>query len=284
MNRTRVTASVCAGVLGLALAACHGPKPVDFPAGSTMDRLHKAGRITVGVKYDQPGVGFRNLATGNLEGFDIRMTEIVAAELGLRRRQIHYVETVSKDREPFLQNDRVDIVIASYSITPDRQRFVGQAGPYYVTGQQLLVRTEDKEQITGPDKLAGVRVCSVTRSTSIATVQKPKYKAETVALSTYTECVRQLLNGKVAAVTTDYAILSVYAAQQPDKLAVVGPPFNVESYGIGYKRGDLDFCRFLTATIEKAENSGAWDEAFKDTLGKAGVEIPEKPTPEPCRT
>ena len=291
MNRTKIAASLCAGVLALGLAACGGndeganpevKSEVKFEAGTTMDKLNKAGKITVGVKFDQPGVGFKDPATGKPEGFDIEMAKIVAAELGLKPDQIEYVETVSKNREPFIQNGRVDIVIASYSITDTRRQVVGQAGPYYVTGQQLLVREEDKDRITGPDKLSGVKVCSVTGSTSIKNAQEKG--AQPVPFSTYTECVQQLLNKSVDAVTTDGAILLGYAAQQPDKLEVVGEPFSEERYGIGYKKGDQAFCQFLTDTIKKAEENGDWEKAFKDTLGKAGVETPEKPTPDPCQS
>jgi len=282
MNRTAIAAAMAAAALALGVPACTGPKHVSFPAGSTMDRLQQAGKITVGVKYDQPGLGFRNLATGKPEGFDIKLAQIVAAELGLGRDDIDYVETVSRNREAYLESGRVDIVIASYSITPERRRKVGQAGPYYVTHQQLLVRKGEKDRISGPEQLPGVRVCSVAGSTSLATVQK-KYRARPVPVATYTECVQRLLNKSVDAVTTDDAILLGYAALQPDKLEIAGRPFTEERYGIGYRKGDQTFCQFLTDAIRKAEDNGEWEKAFKDTLGKARVPTPEKPTPEPCQ-
>jgi len=279
MNRTTVAASLCAGVLALGPVACDGSQAGPFPVGSTMDRLNKAGKITVGVKFDQPGLGFRNPATRKLEGFDIEMAEIVAA--GLKPGQIDYVEAVTEKREELLMSDRVDIVLASYSITDEHRQDIGQAGPYYVTGQQILVREEDKDKITGPDKLSGVKVCSVTGSTSIKRWRK-QYKAPTIERKTYTECVRQLLRESVGAVTTDGAILLGYEAKQPHNLEVVGKPFSEERYGIGYQKGDLAFCQFLTATIKNAQRNGDLEEAFEDTLGKAGAQPPENPPPDPC--
>ena len=164
------------------------------------------------------------------------MGEIVAARLGIDDGDIEWVETVSDNREPFLQNGTVDIVIASYSITDERRAVVGQAGPYYVTGQQLLVREDDEETITGPDDLANVKVCSVEGSTSLETVEK-EYGAKPVPFATYSECVEQLENETVDVVTTDGAILLGYAAQKPDELEVVGEPFSEERYGIGYSVG-----------------------------------------------
>ena len=290
-NRMRLVAGLGAAMLSLGLAACsHGsaPQAVDlpYPPGSTMDQLHRAGTIRIGVKEDQPYVGFVNPATSKRSGFDIDIAKIVAAGLGLRPGQIRYVKAVSADREKYLTSGRVDLVIASYSITAARRRQVGQAGPYYQTGQQLLVRTADKHKITGPDKLHGVTVCSVAGATSSETMQK--YHARLLLEPDYTQCVQQLLSKKVDAVTTDGEILHGYAdlqaKVQPNQLTVVGKPFTTERYGIGYKKGDRAFCQVLTDIITVAEHHNRkWDKAFKDTLGKAGVGYQQPPPLDHCQ-
>jgi glutamate transport system substrate-binding protein len=275
----------------LALAACgdddEAAAPVEdeaaqqFEPGTLMDRIAESGTIKVGVKKDQPGIGFQEPGANAPSGFDIEMAEIVAAKLGIEADGIDWVETVSKNREPFLQNGTVDLVLASYSITDERQQVVGQAGPYYVTGQQLLVREADKDAITGPDELKGRKVCSVTGSTSIKTVTE-EYGANPAPFATYSECVQQLLNGQVDAVTTDGAILLGYAAQQPDKLEVVGPEFSEERYGIGYPKSKPEMCEFLSNSIRESFESGAWEQAFESTLGESGVETPQPPELDPC--
>ncbi len=272
-----------AAVLAFSLAACAEDEAApevnteaSFPAGSTMAEFAEQGSITIGVKSDQPGIGFKDPATGEYEGFDIEMAKIVAAELGFEPDEIDFTETVSDNREPFLQAGRVDLVLASYSITPERRQIVGQAGPYYVTGQQLLVREEDKDRITGPEALEGVEVCSVTGSTSIETVET-EYGATPVGFDTYSECVEQLKNGQVDAVTTDGAILLGYAAEAPDELEVVGEEFSEERYGIGFAKEDGDLCEFLKQTIQESYENGSWQEAFNATLGQAGVEAPQPP-------
>ena len=289
------TKAVLAGVtLAASLAACGDDsgsgEPVDvevnenpdFPAGSTMAELSEQNAITIGVKTDQPGIGFLEPNDDAPTGFDIEMGRIIAGELGISEENIEWKETISDNREPFIQEGTVDIVIASYSITADRRKVVGQAGPYYVTGQQLLVREEDKDQITSPEDLDGVKVCSVEGSTSLATVED-KYGADPIPLATYSECVTQLENGTVDVVTTDGAILLGYAAENPDELEVVAEPFSEERYGIGYEKGDTEFCQFLTDTIEQAQDAGTWAAAFENTLGQAGVETPEPPEMDPCQ-
>ncbi len=290
MRFTKTKALIAAVGLSLSLAACGGGEGVDvevednpeFESGTTMAKLSEAGEVTIGVKYDQPGIGYLEPGADDPSGLDIEMGKIIAAELGIAPEDINWEETVSDNREPFLQNGTVDMVLASYSITDERRGVVGQAGPYYVTGQQLLVREEDKDKITGPDDLQGVKVCSVTGSTSIETVTE-EYGAQPVPFDTYSDCVTQLQNGSVDAVTTDGAILLGYAAQAPDELEVVGEPFSEERYGVGYKKGDTAMCEFITETLQTAMDDGTWAEAFEATLGQSGVETPEPPTMDECQ-
>jgi len=294
-SKTRATLAVL-GALALALPACggdddesggSGPEaPVvespDFPEGSQMAEFADAGEITIGTKYDQPGTGFLEPGEDTPSGFDVKMAEYVAGQLGIAPEDINWEETVSDNREPFLQNGTVDLVLASYSITPERRAIVGQSGPYYATGQQLLVREEDAESITGPDALGDIKVCSVTGSTSLDTVET-EYGAQPVPFDTYSACVRQLQNETVDAVTTDGAILLGFAAQDPDNLEVVGEPFSEELYGIGYfPADDTEMCQFLSDTISQAVDDGYWQDAFDATLGEAGVDAPEAPTPDAC--
>jgi glutamate transport system substrate-binding protein len=264
------------------VAACDRPQSVEFAAGTTMDRLHRSGRIRIGVKSDQPSLGFLNPATNHHEGFDVEIATMVATELGLSRKRITFVTTTSAFREQYLVNDKVDIVVASYSMNDSRRTVVGQAGPYFRTGQQLLVRRADKDLITRPEQIRQGRVCSVVGSTSTVRWQQLHGTAP-VEEPTYTRCVQRLLTRSVDGVTTDGVVLLGYVAQLPTKLAVVGPEFSHDAYGIGYPQGDRAFCEFLTGVIARAEQDGRWTKAFEETLGQAGATAPAKPPLEPCR-
>ncbi len=290
MGFSRTKAAVAAVGLSFVLAACGGgggetdvevAENPEFESGTKMADLAEAGSVKIGVKYDQPGIGFLEPGADEPSGFDIEIGKILAGELGIAPEDIEWVETVSENREPFLQNNRVDLVIASYSITDERRQVVGQAGPYYVTGQQLLVREEDKEKITAPEDTKGLKVCSVTGSTSLQRMED-EYGASPVPFATYSECVDQLENGTVDAVTTDGAILLGYAAENPDELEVVGEPFSEERYGVGYNKDETEMCQFITDSLQKAMDEGTWAEAFEATLGESGVETPEPPAMDPC--
>ncbi len=249
-----------------------------FEEGSRMAELAESGEITIGVKYDQPGIGFKGATDDVPVGFDPEMGKVLAASLGIPVEDITWKETISDNREPFLEEGEVDLVIASYSITPERRKIVGQAGPYYVTGQQLLVPTDS--DISTLADVKGTEVCSVTGSTSLETIEKEG--ATPRGFDTYSECVDQVLNGSIDAMTTDGAILLGYEAEQPDELDVVVEPFSEERYGVGYGKEYPEMCQWITDTITAAQEDGTWAEAFEATLGQSGVETPEPPAMDDC--
>ncbi|PUA82499.1 glutamate ABC transporter substrate-binding protein [Nocardioides currus] len=252
-----------------------------FDDGTRMKELADAGTIKVGVKYDQPGLGFKDAASDIPTGFDVEMAKILVASLGIDPEdtsKVEYVETISDNREPFLEDGTVDIVLASYSITDDRRKVVGQAGPYLVTGQQLLV-PEDSDVASTAD-LAGKEVCSVTGSTSLENVKAEGMKP--VGFDTYSECVEKVLDGTVEAMSTDGTILAGYAAQNEGQLKVVGDEFSEENIGVGYSKDRPEMCQWIVDTITKAYDDGDYEAAFEATLGPSGVEVPELPTMDEC--
>ena len=292
MKLIRIAAFAAAATMSL--AACGGnageedSNPVDnqvqsdassqFDDGTAMQQIAKSGKVKIGVKFDQPGLGFKRAGVDVPTGFDVEMGKIIAAKLGIAANDVDWVETISDNREPFLQKGTVDFVIASYSITDDRRKVVGQAGPYYVTGQQLLVKKGS--DIKSVADIKGKEVCSVTGSTSLDQVESKGAKPR--GFETYSQCRDQVLDGSVDSMTTDGSILLGYAAENPDELEVVGDPFSTENYGIGYSKDKPELCQFITDTIKESEDDGKWKTAFEATLGKAGVETPEPPKMEAC--
>ena len=251
-----------------------------FPEGSRMAELADAGKINIGHKTDQPGVGFQGATDDVPSGFDIEIAKLLIADLCIdpASDNVNWEETISDNREPFLESGRVDLVLASYSITDDRQKVVGQAGPYMVTGQQVLVK-EDSD-VTGIDDLKGKEVCSVTGSTSLENVKAKGAKG--VGADSYSECAEKVLDGTYEAMSTDGTILAGLAAQNEGQLKVVGDQFSTENIGVGYGKDHPEMCEWIDGVLEAAFEDGSWAEAFELTLGPSGVETPEPPTQQTC--
>jgi glutamate transport system substrate-binding protein len=292
MRFSRIKATVVALGLAASMAACGnadtnegGPTiapatDVTFDAGTRMQELADAGKIVVGVKYDQPGLGFKGATDDVPSGFDIEIAKILVASLGIdpESDNVTWKETISDNREPFLKAGAVDLVLASYSITDERRAEVGQTGPYMLTGQQLLVKADS--DVTSIEDLAGKEVCSVTGSTSIDRIEEKGAKA--VGFDSYSECVQKVLDGTVEGMSTDGTILAGFAAQNEGMLKVVGDPFSEERIGVGYSKDHPEMCQWINDTLQKAFDDGTWAAAFESTLGPSGVATPEPPALDPC--
>ncbi|MGW1189357.1 glutamate ABC transporter substrate-binding protein [Streptomyces sp. NPDC002559] len=296
MRTTRVL-GVLAGLLLAALAAVgcgregsppvKGPKPEQLPVykvdtgfrlpdSPTWTKAKKRGYLRVGAKEDQPYLGEKDPATGVYSGFDIEIARMMAASLGFDPKTIRFRTIASANRETALQNGQIDYYVGTYTINDMRKKLVGFAGPYYMAGQSLLVRT-DENDIHGPQDLAGKTVCSAAGSTPYQRIAADYPKAILVSYDTYSICVDNLLTYQVDAVTTDDAILLGFAAKAPDEMKVVGKPFSEEPYGIGVPRNDNALRFALNDALEANEKNGNWKKAFEATLGLSGVPAPTPP-------
>ncbi|KHO21643.1 glutamate ABC transporter substrate-binding protein [Mycolicibacterium setense] len=234
-------------------------------------------KIVIGTKYDQPGLGQKN-PDGTMSGFDVDVAKYVANELGYPEDKIEWKESPSAQRETLIQNDQVDYIVATYSITDARKEKVDFAGPYLITGQSLLVRA-DNTDITGAASLENnKKLCSVSGSTPAQRIKDEYPKVQLQQYDTYSLCLDAIKNGNIDALTTDEVILAGYAAQSPGTFKLVGDTFSEERYGIGLKKGDTELRNKINDAIEKMISSGAWKEAFDKNLGPAGIKAPTPPS------
>ena len=288
MRGRRATGLVGAALaLMLALAACGGDddggdsggqvnQGASFAEGTTMAKLKDAGTVKVGTKFDQPLFGLKNLE-GKPEGFDVEIAKLIAGEMGIAPDKVVFSEAVSANREPFIQQGKVDFVVATYTINDKRKQVVDFAGPYYEAGQDIMVAKGNPEGIAGPDDLAGKKVCSVTGSTPAENIRTNYPEAELTEFDVYSKCAEALKNGQVQAVTTDNVILLGLISQDEESFELVGKPFTKEPYGIGVKKGDTEFRTFINDTLEKIEQDGRWKAAWDATAGKVATETPTPP-------
>ncbi|ORV07836.1 glutamate ABC transporter substrate-binding protein [Mycobacterium celatum] len=234
------------------------------------------GKIVVGVKFDQPGLGMKN-PDGTMSGFDVDVARYVARQLGYSTGDIVWVEAPARQREMLIRNGQVDYVVANYSITDARKKKVSFAGPYLIAGQSLLVRAGEAG-ITGPQSLQrNKKLCSVAGSTAAQLIRDRYPGVQLQRYDTYSACIEALKNGAVDAVSTDDVILAGYAAQNPGAFKLVGKPFSTEKYGIGLKKDNTALRNKIDDAIEKMERDGSWKAAFEKNFGASGLAIPKPP-------
>ncbi|MEU9703621.1 glutamate ABC transporter substrate-binding protein [Streptomyces sp. NPDC047981] len=274
MNPRKLTkagvAAAAALALSFSLAACGDDGGNGSGGGDE--------KITVGIKFDQPGVGLKT-PDGTYTGFDVDVATYVAEKLGYDPADIEWKEAKSADRETLLQRGDVDFIAASYSINDERAEKVDFAGPYLLAHQDVLIRADDNS-ITKPEDLNNKKLCSVTGSTSAQNVKtKIAPQAQLQEYGGYSECLTGLENGVIDALTTDDSILAGYASQPEfeGKFKLGGFEMSNENYGIGVQKGS-ELKQQINDALEQMVADGSWDAAVKENFGPA--EYQNEPAPE----
>ena len=285
MKRTS-WALLVALILGLFVAACGDDEEEQpagggdeqaadveqFPEDTTMGKIQAAGEIKIGVKYDVPPFGFKNPQTDDIEGFDVDFGKAIADKLGVEPK---FIEAISDNRIPFLQDGTVDLVLSTMTINAERAQEIGFSEPYYIARGRILVPQDS--DIAGIDDLAGRKVCTALGSTYEETLKEQAPKADLRLVDSYSECLELVQNGAVDAVSTDDVILTGMIIQD-DTLKLVGEDLTTEPYGAGIKDGDTAFKEFVDSTVGEFKSDGRWKKTHEKWVSQYTNEPEEPPT------
>ena len=241
------------------------PAPGAMPAGTTMAKIASRGRLIVGTDQNTYLFGFRNAATGAIEGFDVDIAnEVAKAIFGTADGHVQLVATSSAQRIPYLTDGKVDIVAHTMTINCARWQQVNFSTEYYHAGQKVLV--PKSSTANGIGDLGGRKVCAAAGSTSIANIANAPSKPIPVSVPDWTDCLVMLQQGQVDAISTDDTILAGLAAQDPT-VKLVGGAFTDEPYGLGIAPKDDDFTRFVNGVLAKIRADGTWAAIYQRWLG-----------------
>jgi ABC-type amino acid transport substrate-binding protein len=264
---------IALALLGGACGDDGGDADGDTTAASFVDEIKEKGELVVGVKFDVPQFGFSNPATDEVEGFDPDMAREVAKELDV---DVKFVEAISANRIPFLQEDKVDVVFSTMTINEERKKQIDFSTVYYVAQQSFLTR---KGETMTVESAAGKKICTAKGSTSELNLPALQPDAEMVLQDGYAQCVQLLSNEQVDAVTTDDVILLQFVKKDPDAFEVSEETFSTEPYGAGIKKGREDFVELVDGVIEDMKEDGRWADLYEKWITPVtGGDAPEPPT------
>jgi glutamate transport system substrate-binding protein len=277
--RRRTTVAAIVVGLAVALSACGSGGGQPNPSPSPVPGATPGGKLTIGIAFDQPGLG---LKTGDTySGFDVETAIYVAKALGVSQDSITWKEANADQRQQLLESGQADLIFSTFSITDERKKVVDFAGPYFVAHQDLLVRRNDTD-ITGPEALDGKTLCSVPGTTSAAYVTSHFLGSiKLLEKPRFSDCVAALADSQIDAVTTDDVILAGFAAepQYQGKLKVVGKGFSDEVYGVGVKKGNTALVDKVNAALKQYIDDGSWKKSLDANVRPSGYSIPDPPTP-----
>lgn len=258
---TSLLAVAAAGVL--AQAACAAPgEEASVLEGDT---------VTIGVKFDQPGLGLAE--DGEFAGFDVDVAHYLAEKMGFDRDDVELAGVTSAEREDKIIWGEVDMVVATYSITPERKTEVTFGGPYYVAKQDILVGADDTDIQTVHD-LEGREVCQGEGSNSASRITDGLGIEATVSdAPSYSHCIDWLSDDRADAVSTDDLILAGFLGEDPSAYRFVNHPFTDEKYGVGLPHGDVEACEAVNKAINEMYQDGTAGESLEKWFGSTGLEL-----------
>jgi polar amino acid transport system substrate-binding protein len=251
------------------------PFPDKAQATNAVANIRNRGRLIVGLDIGSNLFSFRDPITGEITGFDVDIAGEVARDIFGSPSQVEYRILSSADRITALQNNQVDIVVKTMSITCDRKKLVNFSTVYLVANQRILAARDSA--ISQASDLSGKRVCAVKGTTSLQRIQEISPPPIIVEVVTWADCLVALQQRQVEAVSTDDSILAGLVAQDP-YLHIVGPSMNEEPYGIGINLENTGLVRFVNGTLERVRRDGTWNTLYRKWLTVLGPP-PAPPVP-----
>jgi len=256
-----------------------GPKAdgAAVDANAWAKKIKDRGLLKTGGSDSGPLFSMKDPSSGKLTGFDAGLAQLLSHYItGKDDGPLELTITTVDTRETLIQNGTVDTVFATYSITPQRAKKVAFAGPYYRSGDAIMVKAENTD-INAVGDLNGKKIATQQGSTTADRIKKDAPEADVSLFPDDAQCLAALKTDRVDAYVLDQGIL-ISSASTDKTLKVVGEPFSDDYYGIGVTRDDPQAKEFVNEWLTKIVQDGSWAKLWKATIGTVVAgEAPEPP-------
>ncbi|MBO2708126.1 transporter substrate-binding domain-containing protein [Lactiplantibacillus plantarum] len=260
-------------MLVVVLTACGSRQSLAKQDVLTNDKASKT--ITWGVKADTKLFGLMDVKDNQIKGFDADIATALTKRVLGKNATAKFVQVTSQTRIPLLKNGNIDAIIATMTITPEREKQVDFTNSYFDAGQSLLVKKGSAIKSVKDLNKSGTKVLGVTGANSIENIKKAAPKAKVLELSDYAQAMTALKSGQGVALTTDNGILYGMASQNPG-YEVVGGTFTKEPYGIAVNKGQEPLKKALNKALKEIEADGTYNRILKKWFGNvAGFDYKE---------
>ncbi|SPE08362.1 ABC transporter glutamine-binding protein GlnH precursor [Lactiplantibacillus plantarum] len=260
-------------MLVVVLTACGSRQSLAKQDVLTNDKASKT--ITWGVKADTKLFGLMDVKDNQIKGFDADIATALTKRVLGKNSTAKFVQVTSQTRIPLLKNGNIDAIIATMTITPEREKQVDFTNSYFDAGQSLLVKKGSAIKSVKDLNKSGTKVLGVTGANSVENIKKAAPKAKVLELSDYAQAMTALKSGQGVALTTDNGILYGMASQNPG-YEVVGGTFTKEPYGIAVNKGQEPLKKALNKALKEIEADGTYNRILKKWFGNvAGFDYKE---------
>ncbi len=240
-------------------------------------KIKQAGTLRLGSVQTSNLFSLLNEKDGKIRGFDAGLAQLLTRYILGDGAKYQFAQVTSSTREQVLINDQVDMVLATYSITPARAEKISFAGPYYTSQAGVLVKANNKT-IQSYNDLAGKKVATQAGSTGPAILAQYAPKSVVQEFQTHQEALDALRQGRVDAYVTDYTLLLNALSLGTGDAKLAGAPFGAKDrYGIGLPKGS-DGVAFINDFLKKLEADGTWAKLWTISIGQR-IGSTSAPTP-----
>ena len=230
-------------------------------------KVKQSGTLRLGGTQTSHLFSLLNEKDGTLRGFDAGVAQLVTRYILGDGSKFQFTQVNSSTREQVLINDQVDMVLATYSITPARAEKISFAGPYYTSQAGVLVKSNNST-IQSYNDLAGKKVATQAGSTGPAILAQFAPKATVQEFQTHQEALDALRQGRVDAYVTDHTLLLNALSLGTGDAKLAGAPFGAQDpYGIGLPKGS-DGAAFVNAFLKKIQADGTWAKLWTTSIGQ----------------
>lgn len=260
----RLVGIVLSSLVVLVMLTACGSKPLS--AQNVVTRAKQSNTITWGVKADTKLFGLMDVKDDTIKGFDVDIAKAMTKQILGPKGKAKFVQVTSQTRMPLLKNGNIDAIIATMTITPEREKQVDFSKSYFDAGQSLLVKDGSPIKNIKDLNKTGTVVLGVVGSNSVQNVALHAPKAKVLQLTDYAQAMTALKSGQGPALTTDNGILYGMAVENPG-YQVVGGTFTKEPYGIAINKGQSEFKGDVNKGLRAIEKSGEYNRILKKWFG-----------------
>ena len=224
--------------------------------------IKKRGVLRVGVKNVTKGFGYQDPATGKFSGLEVDLGEALAKKLGV---DVEYTPVTAATRTALLDSGDIDMVAATFTITPERKKSWDFTTPYYTDHVGVLV--EKASNIKNLADLKGKVVGVSSGSTSAKALVKASTWTKGISFKQYADypaISTALTSGEVAAFCVDKSILAIYCT---DDRTFIKEQFAPQEYGLATKKGSG-----MSKITEEAVQGWLKDGTIKKLEAKYGLD------------
>ena len=244
-----------------------GADSATIASSTWASKIKQAGALRLGATQTSNLFSLLNEKDGKIRGFDAGLAQLITRYILGDGAKFQFTQVTSSTREQVLINGQVDMVFATYSITPARAEKISFAGPYYTSQAGVLVKANNRA-IQSYNDLAGKKSATQAGSTGPAILAQFAPKATVQEFQTHQEALDALRQGRVDAYVTDYTLLLNTLSLGGSDAQLAGAPFGAQDpYGVGLPKGS-DGVAFINAFLKKIQADGTWAKLWTVSIGQ----------------